>query len=55
MSRDGACPGDFMLQNVNCPRVKLGQEFPRVAFQGHIRSPPKLMEITRSSHASKSL
>lgn len=55
MSQDGACPGDFVLQDVNCPRVKLGQEFPRVAFRGHIRSLPKLMEITRPSHASKSL
>lgn len=54
MSQDGACPGDFMLQNVNCPRVKLGQEFPGVAFWGHLRSFPKLMEITSSSHASKS-
>ncbi|XP_027502240.1 solute carrier family 12 member 4 isoform X4 [Corapipo altera] len=52
MSEDGACPGDFVLQNVNCPRVKLGQEFPRVAFRGHIRSLPKLMEITSSSPAS---
>lgn len=55
MSQDGPCPGDFMLQNVNCPHVKLGQEFPGVAFRGHLRSLPKLMEITSSSHASKSL
>nr|XP_009911056.1 PREDICTED: solute carrier family 12 member 4-like isoform X2 [Haliaeetus albicilla] len=52
MSQDGACPGDFMLQNVNYPRVKLGQEFPGVAFRGHLHSFPKLMEITSSSHAS---
>lgn len=53
MSQDGAGPGDFMLQNANCAGVKLGQEFPRVAFRGHIRSLPKLVEIT--SHASKCL
>ncbi|XP_026712760.1 solute carrier family 12 member 4 [Athene cunicularia] len=52
MSQDGACPGDFMLPNVNCPPVKLGQEFPGVAFRGHHLSLPKLMEITSSSHAS---
>jgi len=54
MSQDGACPGDFVLQNVNYPHVKLGQEFPRVAFRDHLRSLPKLMEIASSFHASSS-
>ncbi|OXB54268.1 hypothetical protein ASZ78_007308 [Callipepla squamata] len=44
--------GDFMLQSLNCPHMKLGQEFPGVSFRGHLRSLPKLTEITSSSQAS---
>lgn len=55
MSRDGARPGDFMLQSVNCPCEKLGREFPRVSFRGHLCTLPKLMEITSSSCSSKSV